>query len=172
MALGGDHTGWFGLATHTSPAPLPRSHRFPQLSEESLESWGKLYRRNSRNKGQFLPLQHCAENRGTVFLNYYSLLPTEGLEKQQQTRLLLRSSKFANRQQYVNPRLRNLLRNLLLAKRTRPLPVPHSPRPPHPADRPSAMVVLSHSGNTVLPASQWHRDSRTHGLHPLSCAEG
>jgi hypothetical protein len=43
---------------------------------------------------------------------------------------------------------------------------------PHPADRPSDMVVLAHSGNTVLPATQWHGDSQTQGLRLLSCAEG
>jgi hypothetical protein len=59
-------------------------------------------------------------------LNYYPLLSTEGPEKQQQTGLLLGSSEYSNRQQYVSTHLRNLLQNLLLAKRTRPLPVPDS----------------------------------------------
>jgi hypothetical protein len=39
---------------------------------------------------------------GNVLLNYHSLLPTEGPEKQQQTRLLLGSIEFSNRQQYVS----------------------------------------------------------------------
>jgi hypothetical protein len=61
-----------------------------------------------------------------VPLNYYRLLSTEGPEKQQQTGLLLGSGEYSNRQQYVTARLRNLLLNLLLAKCTRPLPVPDS----------------------------------------------
>jgi hypothetical protein len=63
-------------------------------------------------------------------LNYYPFVSTEETEKQQQTGLLLGSSEYSNRQQNVSARLRNLLQNLLLAKRTRPLSVhSHQPHP-------------------------------------------
>jgi hypothetical protein len=49
-----------------------------------------------------------AKSRGIVVLNYYLLLSTEGPEKQQQTGLVLGSSEYSNRQQYVSARLKKL----------------------------------------------------------------
>jgi hypothetical protein len=53
-------------------------------------------------------------------------------------------------------------------------PLKHADRsyPAESNDRPAFIVVLPHSGNNVLPASQWHRDSPTQEIRPLSCAGG
>jgi hypothetical protein len=65
----------------------------PQLPENS---WGELKRGNSLHKGQFPVFQHSANSRGMVLFNYYSLLPTEEPEKQQQTGLLLGRSEYSD----------------------------------------------------------------------------